>query len=1067
MEWLKTKLGIEPSEINPFLLMLLLSFLIGGGNVFVDAAANALFVAEFGAGQLPFAYVISAVVMIVVGFAYSRLEPHFPLKRMLSITMLTIVVVTAAIKIGYDQSQNRIFVFAAQIWFRFIFVYSDLVFWAAAGLLFTIQQGKRLFGLISTGNVLARIVGFLLVPLIVPLIGSSNLLLLSSIFLAGAWVLVVKILGSHDRSYIEDGQAGSAETSQDRPQRYINLIYTVFGVGSVTFYVIGFNFYTQSGIQFSNDADSLAGFFGLFSGITNICVLLVNSLATGSMLRRFGLTRSMLVRPTLSFALVVIILILLLTNSGPLVLLFTLTLAVRFFDLLLYYGLYRPGLVLLYQPLSKKMRTSVQSLTEGVVGSLALGVSGMMLILIGSDNIVLNTVFLLILLVIWMTVLWRISREYPLVLQRALYQRLLTDSALDLSEAETLKTIRQRLDGENASDVVYALELLERVGPPDLFYAITQSLAHGDPVVREDAARRVARLNMPGVQGQLIEIAEGDASLASRQAAVNALCVTSSAETVPFLLRYLDAPEQSVRQAAMIGLLNSKTEIGRGTAQTQLTKLLAGSSAEKITACQILRESAQIMHQDSLVDLLEDEDVTVQRAAIEAAGKLETTYFNEILLKKLDNPALAKEAVQALSNSGAAILPALKRAFAVGDDSARKVNLIQVASRIGDDASLKWLSRLLGHEERQIQMAVLRGLQRGRFAASDEQKVLVNAQISAEIQLATNVVAALHILEPDDSLALLHSALSAQVAEIRQRVYMLLSFTHDRQMMQRVQENLRLHAVARHSYAIELLDTALDQRIKQQVLPLLEPHETALRLDRLTHFTQPLPHDKQGWLTEMIEAQAVAFTPWVRASTIYTMGQQQIADFARPIALAADSAEQIVRNTADWTLSTNYSEDVGEHSTMMPTIEKVIILRSVSLFSTIPEGTLVRIAELLNEETWEAGHQLFQKGDYGDDMYIIVSGRVRVHIGDETLNFLEDRDVFGEMALLDPEPRVASVTTFDRTVLLRLNQAPLFELMEDQPAVARGIISVLSSHLRDRVQDLREARKQIGALQQS
>ena len=1033
--------------------------------MFVDAAANALFVAEFGAGQLPFAYVISAVVMIIVGFVYSRLEPHFPLKRMLSITMLTIVIVTAAIKIGYDQSQNRIFVFAAQIWFRFIFVYSDLVFWAAAGLLFTIRQGKRLFGLISTGNVLARIVGFLLVPLIVPLIGSSNLLFLSSIFLAGAWLLVVKILGNHERSYVDDGQSSSAETPRDRPQRYINLIYAVFGIGSVTFYVIGFNFYTQSGIQFANDADSLAGFFGLFSGITNICVLIVNSLATGSLLRRFGLTRSMLIRPVLSFVLAAVILILLITNSGPVVLLFALTLAVRFFDLLLYYGLYRPGLVLLYQPLSKKMRTSVQSLTEGVVGSLALGVSGLLLILIGAENVILNTVLLLILLAIWLTALWLISREYPLVLQRALYQRLLTDSALDLSEAETLKTIRQRLDSENASDVVYALELLERVGPPDLFYAVTQSLTHTDPVVREDAARRVARLKMPGVQGQLIEIAEGDASLASRQAAVNALCVTSSAETVPFLLRYLDAPEQPIRQSAIIGLLNSQATVGRDAAQTKLAALIAGDSAEKIDACQILRDSAQIRHRDDLVTLLADDDIAVQRAAIEATATLQTSDFNTILLKKLDTPALAKDAIQALANSGAGMLPGLQQSFAQSESRTRRINLIQIASRIGDAASLNWLCSLLGHADREVQLAVLRGLQRGRFAADEAQQLLVNEQISAEIDLAANILSALHTLEPDEELAILHSGLNAQIDEIRQRVYRLLSFTHDRQMMQRVQENLRLGAVERQSYAIELLDTALDPRIKQRVFPLLEPQETAQRLDLLSNFTTPLAHDKQGWFNEMITTESVAFSPWVRASTIYTVGQQQIAAFAKPIALAADSAEKIVRNTADWVLSSNYSQEVGEHSTMMPIIEKVIILRSVSLFSSIPEGTLVRIAELLTEETWPSGHQLFKKGDYGDDMYIIVSGRVRVHVGEETLNFLEDRDVFGEMALLDPEPRVASVTTFDRTVLLRLNQAPLFELMEDQPAVARGIISVLSSHLRDRVQDLREARKQIASLE--
>jgi CRP-like cAMP-binding protein len=90
-------------------------------------------------------------------------------------------------------------------------------------------------------------------------------------------------------------------------------------------------------------------------------------------------------------------------------------------------------------------------------------------------------------------------------------------------------------------------------------------------------------------------------------------------------------------------------------------------------------------------------------------------------------------------------------------------------------------------------------------------------------------------------------------------------------------------------------------------------------------------------------------------------------------------------------------------------------------------------------------------------MYLIVEGEVRVHDGDYTLNHLHSRDGFGEMALLDPEPRVASVTTVRDTRLLRLDQEPFYELMDEHNEVARGVIRVLSRHLRARVRDLGEA----------
>jgi CRP-like cAMP-binding protein len=97
---------------------------------------------------------------------------------------------------------------------------------------------------------------------------------------------------------------------------------------------------------------------------------------------------------------------------------------------------------------------------------------------------------------------------------------------------------------------------------------------------------------------------------------------------------------------------------------------------------------------------------------------------------------------------------------------------------------------------------------------------------------------------------------------------------------------------------------------------------------------------------------------------------------------------------------------------------------------------------------------IFKKGEPGDSMYIIVDGKVRVHTDERLLNYLGESDVFGEMALLDPEPRLASVTTIEPTRLFRLDQSPFYQLMAERPEVATGIIRVLTRLLRDRVRDL-------------
>ncbi len=146
---------------------------------------------------------------------------------------------------------------------------------------------------------------------------------------------------------------------------------------------------------------------------------------------------------------------------------------------------------------------------------------------------------------------------------------------------------------------------------------------------------------------------------------------------------------------------------------------------------------------------------------------------------------------------------------------------------------------------------------------------------------------------------------------------------------------------------------------------------------------------------------------------------------------------------------------------MLLVIEKVLILKTVSIFAATPDSTLGEVAALLEEQVLSAGERLFEKGDPGYCMYIIVSGRVRVHDGAQLLNELGERDIVGEMAVLESAPRVASVTAVEETRLLRLDQEPLYELMADHIEVARGIIQVLSTRLRARMADIGDLHAQV------
>jgi CRP/FNR family cyclic AMP-dependent transcriptional regulator len=141
---------------------------------------------------------------------------------------------------------------------------------------------------------------------------------------------------------------------------------------------------------------------------------------------------------------------------------------------------------------------------------------------------------------------------------------------------------------------------------------------------------------------------------------------------------------------------------------------------------------------------------------------------------------------------------------------------------------------------------------------------------------------------------------------------------------------------------------------------------------------------------------------------------------------------------------------------MRSTKEKLLILKSVDMFSETPDEILEEVSSICAEIDVPAGTAIFEKGTRGDCLYIIANGKVRVHDNELTLNYLGKRDFFGEMSALDPEVRSASVTAVEDTCLLRLDQKPLYELMAGRTEVVRGIIHVLCQRLRARVRDMAE-----------
>ena len=138
-----------------------------------------------------------------------------------------------------------------------------------------------------------------------------------------------------------------------------------------------------------------------------------------------------------------------------------------------------------------------------------------------------------------------------------------------------------------------------------------------------------------------------------------------------------------------------------------------------------------------------------------------------------------------------------------------------------------------------------------------------------------------------------------------------------------------------------------------------------------------------------------------------------------------------------------------EANRVISTVEKVLFLLGVDLFKSIPGEELSRLAEITDEVEFERDHVVFREGDQGDAMYLIVSGDVKIHSGDQIFAELGSKQCFGEMAILDAEPRSATVTALEDLTLLKIRREDFSEILAEKPEISMGIIKVLTRRLRE------------------
>ena len=145
-----------------------------------------------------------------------------------------------------------------------------------------------------------------------------------------------------------------------------------------------------------------------------------------------------------------------------------------------------------------------------------------------------------------------------------------------------------------------------------------------------------------------------------------------------------------------------------------------------------------------------------------------------------------------------------------------------------------------------------------------------------------------------------------------------------------------------------------------------------------------------------------------------------------------------------------------------PPSVSMLLLRNVPLFSVLPENQLSLLTTLMSRKSFPRGTTIIAAGDQTESLYVVISGRLKVMISDDEgreviLAILGPNEFFGEMGLIDDQPRSASVVALEACELLSLSKRDfkkcLAENFEMAMTVMRGLVT-----------RLREADQKIGSL---
>lgn len=1027
---LQRALGVRPEEAQTVGLFFVHNFLLGIGTILIYVAANAILLENDPETSLPLAYIASAFAMIGVGRLYAYFEHHLLLSSLAVRVLLAVVAMTVVIGVLVVVGHSVAAAVAIMTGYRIIYLLTNLEFWGVSAVVFDTRQSKRLFSVISSGDMPAKAIGAILAALVHAHADVLRLLLVAfGTFLAAVYTLQQTVRSHEVHAPHRPARAVRRETSRLIGQR--------FGGSELVFYMclslaalaavateIEYSFFINVKHRFHDQTDVIR-YVSYVLTLTYGVAMLVKLLLSRKALDRFGVNRSLLVLPWVALLGLVGLVFLNGFESDETVL------VVYFCGLYLLFevvrrSLFDPVFLVLFQPLSPPQRLKGHTLAKGLYEPIGLGLAGLLIFILHARPALETWVPL-----VWIGLLggavWLLHRTYRSYLHElndAIGRRFLERDQLAMPTAAQTGIIKQ-LQSDKPDDVVAAIGWLNANNHKELTHQAPSLLMHTDARVRQRILSVMANMSQSVPVKPLTHIALADSDPALRQQAAYLLGrrINADPSELAPLIHHTDI---HIRQGAIEGVL----EINRHdpVALQSLTKLANDSdSSHQQIALRLIAKLRLTEFSPFVKQQLTNPNDAVMKTALATAGQLHNPELIQYLINNLSDKTIGHLAANALKVQGPDVIPALHRASRSSQNRLVQERIATICGAIQTTESRRLLNELARQPDLVVRGAALRSLR--RFPNEPEDDAEFRALLHEETALAQRL---LHGSLQETDLA---TTLDYELTVLLQRVFDILTQLYDSETIAGARLGINHPTRERRANSLEMLDNLVPRSIYQTMQVLIDDLP---RIEKVRILDTELGsfRDTESIRTFVLRMGETMFSAW----TINTVLR------GLPANEAVTARESLQSRFA--TLSPLLMSHSTHSTNSIPEYDRVLLLANTSLFSQTPENVLASITPIMKEEQHPAGEQIFQKGDLGTGMYVIYSGEVVILDGAIELARFSRGDFFGELALLDTEARSATAETLTDVRLLRLDQDDFYDLMEERGEVLRSIVRSLSGRIR-------------------